>query len=259
MRRGGHAGCCDAAPEVLERSVLGALDSRVRLGTALAFILALLPIQNLAHLFVVVLLSLTLVPLAGQPMSAIVRRLLHVEGFMLVLFLLLPFSMPGESFFSIGSFSASKEGLLRTCIIALKVNASVVAIFALLGSMEPASLVYAMAGLGCPHKLVHLFLFTVRHTAVFRRETERLLEAMRVRGFVPASTWHTWRAYGNLAGMMLIRSLDRAERIDEAMRCRAFSGQFSLAVDGSLTWRDAICIFVTAWVVTVMMRTEYLI
>jgi cobalt/nickel transport system permease protein len=185
--------------------------------------------------------------------------LLHVEGFMLVLFLLLPFSVPGENLFSIGPFFASKEGLLRTCTIALKTNASVVVIFALLGSMEPAKLGYAMAGLGSPHKLVHLFLFTVRHADVFRKETERLLEAMRARAFVPSSTWHTWRAYGNLAGMMLIRSLDRAERVDEAMRCRAFTRQFSLAADGRLTWRDAICIFVTAWVVTVMMGAEYLI
>lgn len=241
--------CCDAAPEILERSVLSRLDPRVRLGAVLAFILALLSTQSLPHLFITMLLSLTLVPLAGQPLAAIGHRLLHVEGFMLVLFSVLPFSIPGETVFSIGSFAVSKEGLLRTCVIALKANASVIAIFALLGSMEPARLGYAMAGLGFPHKLVHLFLFTVRYVSVFREETERLLEAMRARGFVPSSTRHTWRAYGNLAGMMLIRSLDRAERIEEAMRCRAFNGRFSLTADGHLTWCDAVCISVTACVV----------
>jgi cobalt/nickel transport system permease protein len=246
---GGHTDCCDAAPEILERSVLGCLDPRVRLGAVLAFILALLSIQGLPDLFIAVLLSLALVPLAGQPMVAIGHRLLHVEGFMLVLFLLLPFSTPGETVFSIGSFSASKEGLLHACVIALKANASVIAVFALLGSMEPARLGYAMAGLGFPYKLVHLFLFTVRYMGVFRGEMERLLEAMRARAFVPSSTWHTWRAYGNLAGMILIRSLDRAERIEEAMRCRAFNGRYSLAADGRLTWRDAVCVSVTAGVV----------
>lgn len=246
---GGPTDCCDPAPEILGRSVLGRLDPRVRLGAVLAFILALLSTQSLPHLFVAMLLSLTLVPLAGQSLAAIGHRLLHVEGFMLVLFLLLPFSIPGETVFSIGPLAVSKEGLLRTCVIALKANASVIAIFALLGSMEPARLGYAMAGLGFPRKLVHLFLFTVRYVNVFRGETERLLEAMRVRAFVPSSTRHTWRTYGNLAGMMLIRSLDRAERIDEAMRCRAFNGRFSLTADGHLTWCDAVCISVTACVV----------
>jgi cobalt/nickel transport system permease protein len=165
--------------------------------------------------------------------------------------------MPGETLFSIGLFAASKEGLLRTCVIALKANASVIAVFALLGSMEPARLGYAMAGLGFPHKLVHLFLFTVRYVGVFREETARLLEAMRARAFVPSSTRHTWRAYGNLAGMMLIRSLDRAERVDEAMRCRAFSGRFSLAVESRLMWQDAICISVMACVVGALIGAEH--
>jgi cobalt/nickel transport system permease protein len=224
-----------------------------------AFILALLAIHSLPTLFIATLISLTLVPLAGQPMAAIGHRLLHVEGFMLLLFLLLPFSIAGETLFLIGPFAASKEGLLRTCGIALKASASVITIFTLIGSMETVKLGYAMAGLGFPNKLVHLFLFTVRYVGVFREEAERLLEAMRARAFAPSSSLHTWRAYGNLAGMMLIRSLDRAERVDEAMRCRAFSGRFSLTADGHLTQLDAICIAVTACLITGLIATEHLL
>jgi hypothetical protein len=44
---------------MLERSVLGGLDPRVRLGAVLVFIFVLLSIQNLSHLFVVVLVSRT--------------------------------------------------------------------------------------------------------------------------------------------------------------------------------------------------------
>ena len=39
---------------------------------------------------------------------------------------------------------------------------------------------------------------------------------------------HTYRAYGYLVGMLLVRSLDRSERIVAAMKCRGFRGRFYL-------------------------------
>ena len=104
------------------------------------------------------------------------------------------------------------------------------AIVALLASLEPVRLGQAMARLGVPLKLVHLFLFAVRYLHVLRAETGRLTEAMRARAFVARSTRHGWRTLGNLIGMMVVRSVERAERVGEAMRCRGFSGRLPLAV-----------------------------
>jgi cobalt/nickel transport system permease protein len=237
---GAPTDCCDASPEVLTRSILGQLDARTRVIAALGFVIAVISMSSLPLLGAALLLAITLVILSGQPFAALGHRLLHVEGFLLVLFVLLPFTTPGEELFRIGPLVASDAGVLRTVTVALKINTAVLGIFALLGSIEPAHLGCALARLGVPEKLVHLFLFTVRFVGVFRAEINRLLEAMRARAFRPRSNWHTWRTYGNLAGMMLIRSLERAERVDEAMRCRAFSGQFSLAADGTMNWRDGL-------------------
>jgi cobalt/nickel transport system permease protein len=54
------------------------------------------------------------------------------------------------------------------------------------------------------------------------------MEAMRARGFAPRLDLRTWRAYGNFTGMLLVRSMERAERVEESMRCRGFSGKFPL-------------------------------
>jgi cobalt/nickel transport system permease protein len=85
-----------------------------------------------------------------------------------------------------------------------------------------------MARLGVPLKLVHLFLFAVRYLHVLRAETGRLIDAMRVRAFVPRSNRHSWRTLGNLFGMMIVRSVERAERVSEAMRCRGFARRLPL-------------------------------
>ena len=79
-----------------------------------------------------------------------------------------------------------------------------------------------------PEKVVHLLLLTVRYVGVLQRESQRLRIAMKARGFRPRMNGHTYRSYGQLVGMLLVRSLDRAERIVAAMKCRGFRGHFYL-------------------------------
>ena len=87
---------------------------------------------------------------------------------------------------------------------------------------------HALARLKAPDKLVHLLLFTVRYLGVLHEELLRLRRAMRARAFVPRSDRHTWRVTGWLAGMLLVRGLERARRVSAAMKCRGFHGRFYL-------------------------------
>lgn len=210
------------------QSVIAALDPRTRLLSALAFVTGLVTLETLSSLALGLLASLVLVRLAALPSDAMRHRLLHVEGFMIVLLAFLPFTIPGHPLFAVGPFVATEEGLLRAFALVIRVNAAVLTIFALLDSLEPVRLGQALARLRAPLALVHLFLFAVRYLGVFRGEMGRLVESMRARGFSARSNRHTWRALGNLAGMTLVRSLERAERVSEAMRCRGFSGRFPL-------------------------------
>ena len=79
-----------------------------------------------------------------------------------------------------------------------------------------------------PDKLSHLLLFTVRYLDVLHREYLRMRAAMKVRGFRPRMDRHTYRSYGYLVGMLLVRSFERSERIMAAMKCRGFRGHFYL-------------------------------
>lgn len=234
------AGAVDYFREDVPGGAIAALDPRTRLLTALGFALALVAVERLPLLALALMAALALVWMAGLPPAALARRLLHVEGFMIVLLASLPFTTPGEPLFVLGPLIATEQGMWRAVTVALKVNAAVLAIAALLSSLEPVRLGRAMARLGAPLSLVHLFLLTIRYAGVFRVEAGRLSDAMRARGFIPRSNWHTWRTFGNLAGMMLVRSLERAERVHEAMRCRGYTGRFPLAVPEALGRADLI-------------------
>lgn len=154
------------------------------------------------------------------------RRLLHVEGFLLLLFLTLPFTVPGTPLLHVGPLTASVEGMARAALVAAKVSASVAVLLLLLGDIEPARLGGALRALHMPERLARLFVLTVRYVGLIRDEAGRLQEAMRARAFRPRSNRHTWRSYGNLVGMLLVRALDRAQRVEEAMACRGGEGPF---------------------------------
>ncbi|HWJ73950.1 MAG TPA: cobalt ECF transporter T component CbiQ [Kaistia sp.] len=154
------------------------------------------------------------------------HRLLHVEGFMLLLFLTLPLTMPGQPIFSLGVVSASLEGLGQAALIACKVSACVLVLMILLGDVEPARLGAALGDLGLPEPIARLIAMTARYLQLIRDEARRLHDAIRARGFRAGSNRHTWRSYGNLIGMLLVRALDRSRRIEEAMLCRGYGGRF---------------------------------
>lgn len=166
------------------------------------------------------------------------HRLLHVEGFMVLLFATLPFTVAGRPLLTIGPVTASVEGIWRAALIACKVSSSVLALMTLLGDVEPARLGAALRGLRVPERIARLFVMTVRYVWLIRDEARRLHDAMRARGFRPRSNRHTWRSYGYLIGMLLVRALDRAQRIEEAMLCRGYSGHFPRPAAAAPVLRD---------------------
>jgi cobalt/nickel transport system permease protein len=213
------------------------LDLRLRLLSAFILVLALSQLRDLAAAFLA-LVVIVLATLALDRDRSAWRRLVHVEMFVVLLFLSLPFTVPGAPFLTLGPLTASVEGISRAALVACKVAASVLAIQALLAGIEPDRLGGALRSLWLPEPIVRLFVLTARYLGIIRDEGRRLHEAMRARGFRPGSSRHTWRSYGNLIGMLLVRALERAERVEEAMRCRGYAGRFPYAAPPRPAARD---------------------
>ena len=222
---------------------LAARDPRLRILAALAFALATVSLLHLPAALAALALALGFALSAGLAAGELTRRLLALEGFMLILLLSLPFTIPGTPLLAVGPLTASLEGLERAALIALKANAVAIALLGLVGSLEPAVLGHALARLGAPEKLVHLLLLTVRQIHLLHAEFLRLRQAMRARAFVPRSDRHTWRSYGWLMGMLLVRSLARSRRILGAMRCRGFHGRLYLLDSAAWGRADTALLF----------------
>ncbi|MEJ2323902.1 MAG: cobalt ECF transporter T component CbiQ [Nitrospirota bacterium] len=202
------------------------LDPRVKLLTAMPLAILVALLQGLGGPARGLALSAALVALARLNIRKVLARLLVVNVFVLMLWAFLPFTHPGEEVFAIGPLSASREGLLLAASITLKTNAIVLATMALLGTSQVMDLAHALVHMRFPAKLVHLFFFFYRYLGVLHEEYARLRTAMRVRAFSPRTSAHTYRSFGWLLGMLLVRSYERSERIYRAMLCRGFHGHF---------------------------------
>jgi cobalt/nickel transport system permease protein len=172
------------------------------------------------------LFSVGVVTIARLRVKEIISRLFIVNSFIFFLWLVLPFSFPGESIYTLGSLNISREGIKYALLITIKSNSIVLAGIALLSTSTIFNLIHALRHLHFPDKLTQLFFFSYRYIQTIHSEYIRLNNAVKIRGFKPQTNFHTYRTYAYLVGMMLVRSYDRSKRVYNAMLCRGFKGKF---------------------------------
>jgi len=209
-------------------SFINSLDARLRICTCVAFAGTVVFCSNLLALCTAFLIAFSFAVIAKLSLLRTLKRIFVMEIFVIFILLLLPFTVEGPVLFTLGEFNASITGALKATEIGLKANAIVITIMALIGTMETSTLGHALAHLKVPEKLVHLLLFTVRYLDVIGREYLRMRQAMKARAFIPRSNLHTWRTMGYMLGMLLVRSLERSERVLNAMKCRGYTGKLYL-------------------------------
>lgn len=225
-------------PAAFVRAYLSTVDPRAKILFAAAFSVLAALLRTFPAMYAALAVSIFAWFFSGIPLSTVLKRLLPLNAVFLFLALCLPFTAPGRPVVAFGSISLTLEGFLLAAAIALKGNAIMLAMIDLLGTMEPATLGHALNHLHVPQKLSLLLLFTIRYLDVLHQEYTRLRAAMRVRAFQPGMNRHTYRTYGYLVGMLLVRSLDRSERILAAMKCRGFAGRFFLLDHFAFTKND---------------------
>jgi len=212
-------------------SLLHRLDPRVKIvaGTAFSFLVALS--ERPGTLLPAAGFSLVLLLAARLPAGEVFKRLAVVNGFILFLWLILPWTVAGETLYVAGPLKVSREGIHLAALITLKCNTILMAFLAFFSTDSPFTLFHALSHLHVPNKIVQLFFFCGRYIHLFMNEYQRLRTAMKIRGFQPRTNVHTYRSYGYLVGMLLVRSVDRSERIYRAMLCRGFAGEYPTFVD----------------------------
>lgn len=185
--------------------------------------------------------SLMLVILAKLPVRWYLLRMMGLTLFLL-LFLAWPvfFPAPDEATVEIGTLVLGRDSLFHLIGVLSRALAMVSLVLVHLATTPLPDTFKAAHSLRVPGLLVQVLMLTYRYLFLLGEEFRRLRTALRVRGFRNRAAMHSYRTIGQVAGTLLVRSLDRAERVAHAMRARGFEGQFRSLNDFQTTWRDVV-------------------
>jgi len=212
------------------------LDARWRLVGISVACLAVVSLQSAAAAAAALALALLALRLARLPWRWFGLRLASVGLFLSLFLVVVPFTVQGDGF-PVGPLHVSWRGLHLAGLICCKVLAVTALVLLLLASGPVEATLRAAHRLWAPGLLVQLLMLTHRYVHLFGEELGKLRIALRLRRFRNRMSRHAYRTIGNVTGTLLVRSYERAERVGQAMRARAFSGKFhSLHTSHTTIW-----------------------
>lgn len=228
-------------------SALHRLDPRVKLPLVLAWVVVVsaLPAGAWPALVFAAAISLALDTLSELSWNFILRRSLVSLPFILAA---VPLAWTGpQPFATLPLFGQiSLPGLERLAAITLKAWVSIQAMIVLAGTTPQEDLLVALRGLHIPPLLVMVIGLMWRYLALLVDEAGRLILARKARSTSfadstpqPGGTLR-WRAgvTGSMVGSLFVRSLERSERVHQAMLSRGFDGEIRSLPAPSLSARN---------------------
>lgn len=166
---------------------------------------------SLVHVFGAIALALLMV-WAGIPLAYAFTRL----AVFVPLLAAVAVSVPLARGFDAAGWSYMGQALIRGTLA--------FATLLVLANVTPSQrLLAAMRQLGVPALLVATLGFMVRYQALLLDELQRMRRARLSRSFDHRGTAR-WRTAASLVGPVVLRSLDRAQRVHAAMLARGFDG-----------------------------------
>lgn len=239
-------------------SSLHQLDPRLKVVATFAFVLATLLLPDGAWLAYA--LSWICIWIAtrwaGLPYRVVFRRSLIILPFVFTALTLL-INTPGNVLLSwtIGPFRAevSDAGLLRFASVMARSWLAVQAVILLTAVTQFPDLMHALHHLWVPAILVSIISFMYRYLFVLVEEAQRLMRARQARSArLPDAGAHggsiPWRAQvtGHMIGQLFVRSLDRSDRVYQAMAARGYQGRLLTINPHVMTRTDWLAGVVTA-------------
>ncbi len=243
-------------------SFIHKLDPRVKVISCIVFVFSVASLTNFYGSFIAFLFGFIFLLLANLIKKKTILTLIKINGFILFLWCVIPFSAGGEKLFSFWKLSITKEGINLCLLITLKSNAILMGIIALLLTQSTPVLGQALSSLKFPSKFTFLLLMSYRYINLIYDEYHRLMTAAKLRGFVPKTNLKTYKTIGYIFSMVLIKSYDRAERIYKAMVLRGFKGKFYTLYDFSASRKDyifcGVTVFISLFLIAIEFKGDYI-
>lgn len=213
------------------------LDARAKAVVTLVFIGVVMsfPRHALSPLTPFLVYPVALVALGRIPVRFLARKILIAAPFALVIGIFNPL-LDREPVTTIGSVAIS-GGWLSFVSILFRFLLTVGAALALVACTGMNRLGAALERLGVPRVFVVQLLFLYRYLFVIADQAGKMKRSAEIRS---SGRSLRLRVYGSMIGHLLLRSMDRAERVYRAMVARGFDGEVRILRPSSFGWPDML-------------------
>lgn len=225
-------------------SALTPFDPRARILATLTFIVAVVSFERYA---VLALLPFAAFPLAlcaagGISLRSVARQVLVASPFAIMVGIFNPLLDTAPLLNLLGV--PVSGGWVSFGSILLRFALTVSAVLGLVASTGLPTICAGLEQLGVPRVFTLQILLMQRYAVVLAGEASRMRMAHELRAGVITLRLAT---YASLLGHLLLRSLDRAQRVHQAMQARGFDGQLQRLRCAAWQGRDSVllaaCIF----------------
>jgi cobalt/nickel transport system permease protein len=198
------------------------LDPRVKVIATMLFLFTVIsfPKYETAGLVPFFLFPVLLATIGEIPVRFILRKVLLVSPFAIMIGVLNPFL--DTATIAVISGIPISAGTVSFLSILLKFALTVSAALLLIATTSFPGVCHALRRLGLPSLFVSQLLFLYRYIFVLMEEAMRITRAREMRSV--GSRGAGIRVVARLIGTLFVRTVDRAERIYQAMLSRGFQG-----------------------------------
>lgn len=237
----------------LNKTTLQSLDPRSKLITTLVFIVAATSFgkYDLLGILPLVFYPVSLMALGNIPAWEITKKILYVSPFAVFIGIFNPV-FDREILVQFGSIAIT-GGWISFTVIIVKFVLTVSVALILVATSGFDSICLALARLKVPQVFVVQLMFIYRYIFVMVEEASRMIRAHNLRSFRKRRI--DLRIFVSMIGQLLLRTLDRAQRIHTAMISRGFTGDIRLIRElkaGLIDW-----VFFLGWAVFFILVRMY--
>ncbi|MEW5736520.1 MAG: cobalt ECF transporter T component CbiQ [Thermodesulfobacteriota bacterium] len=228
------------------------LDPRVKILTTLVYIVTVVsfPKYAVSALLPFLLYPVVISSLGRVPLELLARKMLPAALFAFAIGIFNPL-LDRAPLFAVGPLCVS-GGMVSFCSIMLRVLLTVSAALLLIATTGMEAVGSGLERLGAPKGFVVQLLFLYRYIFVLGDTASRMARARDLRSFGRRGTGI--RSYATLLGHLLLRTMDRAQNIHQAMLCRGFDGEIRLGKPMRL--RAADTLFLLLWSVLFLLLRQ---
>ena len=225
-----------------QKTVVHKLDARIKIITTLVFIIVVLSFNkyDLSGLLPFFIYPAFLLNAGNIPISVILKKIIVLSPFIIIIGIFNPFLDHAE-LYKIGRMSIS-GGWISFLSIIIRFLLTVSISFILISITGFYQICFGLNKIGVPAVFSLQLMLMYRYIFLLIEESIRLVRAHNLRAF---DNKIKFRHYIYMISYLLIRTIDRAESIYNAMLARGFDGRLKIITGNKIGFKDIF--FLVFW------------